>query len=158
MLIDSKTLEERYNKFIKKVVETGIVYALKNKKDVAVCPSNHFFYDEEEEEACPVLLFWSEEKRAKLCQKEEWAKYCVSQIALAEFLELWCLGMYDDGVVVGIEFDHKLFGYEQLPLDLLNDLIHQAEDTKTKLSFKNFESLSDLKNYLEEIEDEYDEA
>lgn len=154
MLIDSKTLEERYNKFVKKAIETQAVYALKDGKGVAVCPSNHFFYDEEEKDACPVLLFWSEEKRAKLCQKEEWAKYSVSQIPLAEFMELWCLGMYDDGVVVGLDFDHKLFGYEQLPLELLNDLIRQVESTQTKLSFRNFKLLADLKAYLEEIEEE----
>ncbi|MDO5105832.1 DUF2750 domain-containing protein [Capnocytophaga sp.] len=154
MLIDSKIIEERYERFVEKVVETGVVYTLKDKKGVAVCPSNHFFYDEAEEEACPTLLFWSEEKRAQLCQAEEWAKHRVEQIPLAEFMELWCLGMYDDGVVVGLDFDHNLFGYEQLPIDLVTDLIRQAEAAKTRFSFRNFKSLADLKTYLEEIEEE----
>ncbi|MDO5105835.1 DUF2750 domain-containing protein [Capnocytophaga sp.] len=134
--------------FIHKILATQKVFYLKNKKEVAVCPSNTFFI-EETGQPISVFPFWSDKKTAESCMKEEWQHYAVDEITLTDFMEFWCLGMYEDGVAAGIDFDENLCGEEQIPTELLLKIIDEAEKSDTKLIFKNFVSLKQLKNYLE---------
>lgn len=152
MLKDSLTIDKQYEHFIKKVVQTQVIFALEDNQGVAICGSNEF---ELNGEAVPVLLFWSEQSRANACRVEEWASYKIKEIPLNEFMENWCLGMYDDEVVTGIEFDANLFGREESPLQLLEDLIHEIKKTKSTISFKQFKSIPDMENYLNEIGDTF---
>ncbi|ATA88295.1 hypothetical protein CGC58_00230 [Capnocytophaga stomatis] len=134
--------------FIHKILENGLVFYLKNKKEVAVCPSNTFFI-EETNTPISVFPFWSDKLTAERCRKEEWENYEVSEISLADFMEFWCLGMYEDGVAAGIDFDENLCGEEEIPTELLKKIIDEVEKTNTKITFKNFKTLKQLKNYLE---------
>ncbi|GET46806.1 DUF2750 domain-containing protein [Capnocytophaga felis] len=134
--------------FIHKILENGLVFYLKNKKEVAVCSSNVFFI-EENNQPISVFPFWSSKLKAESCQKEEWKNYEVVEISLADFMEFWCLGMYEDGVAVGIDFDENLCGEEEIPIDLLKEIINEVEKTNVKITFKNFKSIKHLKNYLE---------
>ncbi|CEN52368.1 conserved hypothetical protein [Capnocytophaga canimorsus] len=68
-------------------------------------------------------------------------------------MENWCLGLYDDEVVSGIEFDANLFGREESSLQLLEDLIAEIKSTKATISFKQFKSVADMESYLSEIGD-----
>lgn len=151
MLQNTQILLDRYYSFVKKVVETEIIYTLEDNQSVAVCPSNKYELDEE---PVAVLVYWSEKAKALACQRDEWAEFVPKAIPLTEFMELWCLGMYDDEVVTGIEFDAQLFGYEELPLQLLKDLIHEVKEQKKKLIFKQFRSLQDFEMYLDDLEEE----
>ncbi|MFK8303250.1 DUF2750 domain-containing protein [Capnocytophaga stomatis] len=134
--------------FIHKILSTQKIFYLKNKKEVAVCPSNTFFI-EETEQPISVFPFWSDKKTAESCMKEEWQHYEVEEIPLTDFMEFWCLGMYEDGVAVGIDFDENLCGEEENPVDLLKKIINEIEKTNVKVTFKNFKSIKQLKNYLE---------
>ncbi|MDO4230109.1 MAG: DUF2750 domain-containing protein [Capnocytophaga sp.] len=136
-----------YKKFIEQIVENQIVFTLKDKKEVAVCPSAEFFV-EETGEPIAVFPFWSDEIMAKNCCQEEWADYQVDKITLSEFMEFWCLGMYEDGVAVGINFDANLCGAEEIPNQLLEDIITQIEKTSAKIKFQNFASINQLRNYF----------
>ncbi|MFJ1434472.1 DUF2750 domain-containing protein [Capnocytophaga canimorsus] len=150
MLQNSSTIDARYEHFISKVVQTQIIYTLEDKQGVAICGSNDFELDGE---PVPVLLFWSDKVLANACKVEEWASYDVKEIPLNEFMENWCLGMYDDEVVSGIEFDMNLFGKEESPLRLLHDLLEEVKSTKTAISFNQFKSVTDMESYLSEIGD-----
>ena len=68
-------------------------------------------------------------------------------------MELWVFGMCEDEVVAGLDFNNNLFGYEEHPLQLLKDLISEIEATKKKIEFRGFISLTDLKDYVQEIEE-----
>lgn len=152
MLQNSQSLIDSYKKFIKKVVQTEVIYCLKDEKEgVAVCNSNEF--RNEEGQDVPLLTFWSESALAKACQEEEWLKYKITEILLPEFMELWVFGMCEDEVVAGLDFNNNLFGYEEHPLQLLKDLISEIEATKKKIEFRGFTSLTDLKDYVQEIEE-----
>ena len=69
-------------------------------------------------------------------------------------MEDWCLSMYQDDIVAGINFSEDLYGHEESPIELLNALIAEVEANKVVLSFKGFTSLDDLKEYVKEIEAE----
>lgn len=147
---ENKIQKDQYNKFIDKIIQTKVIYTLIKEDEVAYCLSN--VYDTEQGEQALVFSYWSEEKKAQLCQKEEWKDYKIIQISLAEFIEGWCLGMAQEGIIGGIDFDEQLFGYEATALELLNDLIVKIEKKRQKITFKAFSSVQDLKDYIEETQ------
>ncbi|WP_250255751.1 DUF2750 domain-containing protein [Chryseobacterium sp. Marseille-Q3244] len=85
MLQDQITLKNRYKDFIKKVIETEIVYGLKDDKGYATSYSNDLEYDDGE--PVQIICFWSYVARAKSCVDKEWNRYEASSIPLNEFLE-----------------------------------------------------------------------
>ena len=63
---------------------------------------------------------------------------------LADFIENWCIGMNNDGLLIGIEFDQQMFGYESEPFDLILDLVAELKAQGKDLSFNNFAGVADL--------------
>ena len=152
---NKQELLDKYFHFIREVVASGIVYCLKDEKDyIASCTSSQFETQDDEDEEVGVLAFWSDKEKAQACKQEEWADYKISEIPLAEFMESWCLGMLEEDVVAGINFDTELFGYEEHPIHLLKTLIDEVEANDTKLEFQSFSSLNDLKDYVNDLEKE----
>ncbi|MFJ1473947.1 DUF2750 domain-containing protein [Capnocytophaga cynodegmi] len=137
-----------YDTFITQVIENKLLFTLKKNEEQAVCSSNDFII-EQTGEALAVFPFWSHKSLAESCKKEEWKSYQVSEIPLSEFIEFWCLEMYEDSIVAGINFDENLYGQEENPMELLKKIINEIEKSDTKITFKNFKSIKHLKNYLE---------
>ncbi|HCN50024.1 MAG TPA: DUF2750 domain-containing protein [Chryseobacterium sp.] len=149
MLQDHITIKNRHQDFITKICETETVYALKDEKGYATSYSNDLEY--EDGEPVQIICFWSDAARAKSCVEREWNHYEVSPIPLNEFLENWCLGMNIDGLMVGTNFDSKLFGYEAEPLELVLDIIEELKTEEKSLNLKKFESIDDLKKQIREV-------
>ncbi|MDR2236922.1 MAG: DUF2750 domain-containing protein [Chryseobacterium sp.] len=149
MLQDHITVENRHKDFIRKVCETEIVYALKDETGFAISYSNELEY--EDGEPVQIICFWSDEARAKSCIGQEWEHYEVSELALNDFMENWCLGMNQDGLVVGTDFDSNLFGYEAEPLEVILQIIEELKRTGKTLSLRKFESIDDLEAQIREI-------
>ncbi|WP_027068009.1 DUF2750 domain-containing protein [Maribacter sp. Hel_I_7] len=138
----SNIITNRYKKFIKTVCETDIVYALQNHEGFATSASVQ--YDDENDRPVGVLCFWAESGRAKSCSINHWANYQLTEIALADFIENWGVGMENDGILAGIEFDQNMFGYEAKPLDLILDLVAEIKTTKKSISLQKFNGIADL--------------
>jgi len=81
-----------------------------------------------------MICFWAEKVRAKSCAIDEWKKYKVTKIQLTDFIENWCIGMANDELLIGTQFDQNLFGYEANPLELILELILIGKN----LNFKKF--------------------
>tara|TARA_R110002153_G_scaffold121318_3_gene266839 strand:+ start:1439 stop:1897 length:459 start_codon:yes stop_codon:yes gene_type:complete len=138
----SDIITNRYQKFIKTVCETDIVYALQNHEGFATSASVQ--YDDENDRPVGVLCFWAESGRAKSCSINHWENYQLTEIALTDFIENWGVGMENDGILAGIEFDQNMFGYEAKPLDLILDLVAEIKTTKKSISFQKFDGIADL--------------
>lgn len=149
MLQDEITLQNRYKDFIKKVCETEIVYGLKDDKGYATSYSNDLEYDDGE--PVQIICFWSDAARAKSCVDKEWNRYDASPISLNEFLENWCLGMNNDGLLVGINFDSNLFGYEAEPLELALKVIEELKKNGKSFILRKFDNLEDMENQIREV-------
>lgn len=149
MLQDSITLKRRHQKFIKTVSESEIVYGLKNRNGFATSSSTQF----EDDNGNPIgmICFWSEKVRAKSCAQDEWRKYKVTEIPLVEFMENWCIGMANDGLLIGTQFDQNLFGYEVEPLDLILELTTELKSIGKELNFRKFDGIVDLEKQVKEI-------
>ncbi|MHC0444841.1 DUF2750 domain-containing protein [Flavobacterium sp. 3-218] len=137
-----------YEKFIKKVCETNIVYGLKNEMGFATSASNEL--EDEEGNPIEIICFWSEEIRAKVCSKNGWEDYKPVEIQLNDFIENWCVGMDNDGLLVGLNFDQNMFGYEIEGYDLILVLLAELKKTEKELEFQNYEGILDLENQVKE--------
>ncbi|MBU2941033.1 DUF2750 domain-containing protein [Lacinutrix sp. C3R15] len=146
MFQDSITLKNRHQKFIKTVSENGIVYGLKSKNGFATSSSTQF--EDDNGNSIGIICFWAEKVRAKSCAKDEWKKYKATEIPLAEFMENWCVGMANDGLLIGTQFDQNLFGYEVEPLDLIIELTTELKSIEKDLTFRKFNGIEDLEKQV----------
>lgn len=137
-----------HEKFIKKVCETNIVYGLKNEVGFATSSSNEV--KDKNGEPFKIICFWSEEIRARVCAKNVWKNYQTVEIELNNFIENWCIGMNNDGLRVGTNFDQNMFGYEIEGYDIILELINELKSSKKELKFKKFESIKDLETQIKE--------
>jgi hypothetical protein len=149
MFQDADLLEKRHKRFIAKICESEIVYALKNRKGFATSSSNHF--DDIEGNPVGMICFWGEKARAKSCIKEGWKSYKVHEILLADFLENWCIGMENDGLLVGTEFNQHMFGYETEPLELILEITQELKTLNKEILLKKFDGIYDLEEQVKDI-------
>lgn len=149
MFQDSITLKNRHLKFVKTVSKTEIVYGLKNKNGFATSSSTQ--YEDNDGNPIGIICFWSEKVRAKSCAKDEWEKYEVKEISLSEFMENWCIGMANDELLIGTQFDQNLFGYETEPLELIIELTNELKSIEKELSFRKFNGINDFEKQVKEI-------
>jgi len=107
--------QKRFNVFLERVAEHGLVWGLKSADGWCVCESNEY-------ENTVVMLFWPDKAYARQCAVEEWAHYQPAAIPLNEFLELWLPGLNEDGLLAGVNWNVELVGLEVEPEFLLEKL------------------------------------
>ncbi|MDF1549247.1 MAG: DUF2750 domain-containing protein [Bacteroidales bacterium] len=149
MLQNHITVKNRHKKFIKTVCESEIVYGLSNSEGFATSSSVH--YEDKNGEPIGIICFWAEKARAKSCIKDGWAEYQVTEIPLSEFMENWCVGMENDGLLIGTQFDQNMFGFEAEPLDLILGLTMELKSIGKDLNFRKFNGIYDLEKKVKEI-------
>lgn len=148
MTQDPTTFQNRYADFVQNVSESGIVYALKGDEGYATSYSSEI--EHEDGSAVQTVCFWSDEARAKTCIDNEWSEYHTDSLPLNDFLENWCLGMNMDGIIVGINFDHELTGFEAEPLELILEIITELKKTGKSPELRKFDSIDDLESQIQE--------
>lgn len=148
MTQDQTTLQNRYADFVKNVSESEIVYALKGDEGYATSYSSEI--EHEDGSAVQTVCFWSDDTIAKSCIENEWSGYNTDLLPLNDFIENWCLGMNMDGIIVGINFDNELTGFEAEPLELILEIIAELKKTGKSLELKKFESINDLESQIKE--------
>lgn len=154
MIQDSTIIEKRHKRFIKTVCKSEIVYALKNTKGFATSSSmNH---ENNKGEPIGIICFWAEKALAKSCIKDHWFTYKVVEISLTEFMEVWCVGMQNDGLIIGTEFDRNMFGHEAKPLELIIDLTAELKSVRKELNFKKFSEVNEIENRIKAIAENID--
>lgn len=149
MIQNSIVIEERHRLFIKEICESEQVVILDNGNGCAFAYSNE--WTDDNGNPIEVLCFWSDEKRASVCKKEEWSNYQVKKINLAEFLEAWCIGMANDGVLAGTNFDTNLFGFEIEPLELILEIITELKSINKEILLRNYNNLQEFENEVKEV-------
>jgi hypothetical protein len=137
MLPDSLTTQERHQQFIQQVVASNTVWGLSGEEGWAVSSSHH-------DENIDIILFWSDEEGAKAVAKEDWSNYAPVPIPLAEFLENWLVGMHQNQVMAGTNWNANLFGEEIAALKLIMEMIEAAKAAGAQLAFTKYADLADF--------------
>lgn len=149
MLQDAQLIESRHKRFIRTVCASEIVFGLENQDGFASSSSNH--YEDEDENPVGIICFWAERALAQSCIEQNWSDYKTVEIPLAEFMENWCVGMANDELLVGTEFDRNLFGYEADPLELILELSAELTSLGKDLHFHKYNGLADLTRQVKAI-------
>ncbi|MBV2128018.1 DUF2750 domain-containing protein [Arsukibacterium indicum] len=104
-----------YQKFVEEAKTHGVVWTLADGEDLLVVESVEF-------EETDVMPFWSNKADAQAHCSDEWADYKPEAIPLDVFCEGWLKEMYEDGVLIGTNWDESLNGPEVEPRELLESL------------------------------------
>ena len=124
-LQDRATTLANHARFIRRVVESGEVWALESEEGLAVCDSTQ---DDEAEEARDVIPFWSDRAYAQRAAAGEWAGFVPTLVALDEFIDRWLKGMHEDGALAGTNWDANNCGVEIEPAELARELVAALEE------------------------------
>lgn len=138
-----------HQEFIKKICETGVVWCLKNSEGLAT--SNSTIYEGRKGEPIGLFCFWSDKALAQDCVLDNWDDYTPNQITLSEFIEDWCLGISNDGYMVGSNFDQNMIGSEVDALDLIIALSKEIKAQKKEIKLKKFDHLNTLVDEIEKL-------
>lgn len=141
MLQDASTTKYKHQKFVERVIEFDTVWALESEEGWATSSSNEF-------ENVEVFPFWSDKAYAKALAKEEWSHYQPSVMPLSEFLENWLIGMHNDGLLVGTNWDANAFGQENEPLELALEIIRELKARNKALNFTKYDGLKDYESQI----------
>jgi hypothetical protein len=137
MLQDTANTESQYQLFIEKTAATKLVWGLLSKEGWA---NSHSTDDEE----VNVVPFWSDRALAKACARDDWRNFSPTSIPLAEFLESWCVGMADDGTLVGANWDAHMMGKERDALEVALDILNRLKSINSTLALKNYSSIDEF--------------
>ena len=111
----SEDFQENLDRFIVESLDNGCIWGLRDKQEQWAT------VDSEQAGDISVIPFWSCQQLAQVLCTEEWEIYTPVAIAIEEFLEDWLLGMHNDVLRVGANWNTNLDGEELEPLDLLEE-------------------------------------
>lgn len=135
--------------FVDEVMVSQQVFTAESKEGMAISNSSHF--NDDQGNPVGVFCFWSSKSKAKECCVDEWYDFVPVEISLATFIEDYCVGIYNDSLVVGINFDAQMFGIETDPIDLILMLLKEAKLRKLELDFEHFKDLDDIQSQIEKM-------
>jgi hypothetical protein len=145
MLTLEITAAEQHNRFIKRVIESGCVWALNTAAgDWVFSDSN-----KEGEEDRGVFLVWSDRAYAQRCAVEEWESYLPATIPLTEFLEAWCAGLHNNDELVGTNWDGALHGLEVEPLALALQILNALEKANKSLELRAYSTVTEFREQVQ---------
>lgn len=141
MFQDTSTIEYKHKKFIERVVDFGAVWGLESDEGFATSGSNDF-------EDAKVIPFWSDKAYASALSKEEWSNYKATSMTIADFMENWLIGMFNDGLLVGTNWDANLFGKEIEPLYLALQLTDELIAKGKTLTLNKYTDITDYQTQV----------
>lgn len=129
--------------FVKKIIKEEVVWYLSKDEGSACCPSI-------QSESLLVYPFWHRKREAVECAIQEWSGYTAKKIRLTEFLEVWCIPLFENDILLGIGFDKKMQGTEVHPLILLDQLIQeiQLQKKEPRIKLKLYDDLDQIKDEI----------
>ncbi len=114
---------KRAKKFIDEILETNVVYCLV-EEDGVLMSTSHDFHDDEGNPA-PLVPFWS---KSFIPYARKWGEGAeVDELSLETFVKGSLRNMNEDGIIVGVNWNQKGFGYECEAYSILENLA-KAED------------------------------
>lgn len=134
---NTEITNQSYNQFIEKTAASKLVWGLYDKKGWA---SSH----SAESEDIGLVPLWSERLLAKICAKDDWRGYKPTEIPLAEFLESWCIDLAENEILIGINWDANLLGWETSPLSIALDILNRLNTMQSAITFLNYSSLDEF--------------
>lgn len=131
---------------IQRICLSEWIYALKDDTSYASVESMY----ETDDDGLPIeaMCIWSSLEKAKENQIDYWSTYQIEKIALNDFLENWCIGMFTDGLIFCLELDLENDTQEVQPLNLAYQIAKLIQEGSQEIQFCKYQKISD---YIEKI-------
>ncbi|MAE54890.1 MAG: hypothetical protein CMK23_02755 [Porticoccaceae bacterium] len=101
------------SEFIERILDQGYLWGLADSE------MQHALVESLKYNETYVMPFWSKESGlAKICT-DDWQDYKPVKITSDSFLDDWLVGMHNDLLLIGLDWDTDLSGEEYEPLDIL---------------------------------------
>jgi hypothetical protein len=136
MMIQGKSFENNHKTFIENIVSSGQVWGVASNSGFVKTTSKEF-------ENVEVIPFWSDEQNAAAVIKNGWEQYSSRSIPLSEFLENWLVGMYNEDILVGTDWNINMTGEEHEPLELAIEIADKLIEAGQGQSFEKYKDIND---------------
>ena len=136
-------------KFISEVIESQTVFVIEDKDGVAV--SQSLLFQNEDGSPVSVICFWSDKDLASQSCVEDWQAYKPQEICLATYIEDYLVQIYNESLIVGLNFNPKMEGLEADPLNIIEHLVSEIKTKNIDLEFEHFKNLQDLEQQLKQL-------
>ena len=141
--METDTNNSALKKFITTAIENQQVWGLKSSEGWTVAMSNQY-------ENTQVYVFWDSQLNAAQCAKEEWQDYKPESIPLYEFLEDWCIAIFEENSLCGVQWNYDGCGDETEPMELAQALVQELRKTGTTIKFSKYPSLQKFANLIDQ--------
>ena len=135
-MVQGKSVEDNHKTFIDNVVSSGKVWGLASSSGFVKTTSREF-------ENAAVIPFWSDEQSAAAITKNGWEQYTPTSMPLSEFLENWLVGMYNEDILVGTDWNMDMTGDEHEPLELAVEIADKLIEAGHGQSFEKYKDIND---------------
>ncbi len=134
--------------FIEEIIQSGNVYALKTEENYASVES--LFENDDDGTPVEAMCIWSNNALAIKNIQEEWTDYTLEKIELNSFLEDWCVGIFNDGLVFCLNINNESEDpIEYEPLELAYAIAKQLVINNKEVQLENYNGLEE---YISTIE------
>lgn len=128
--------------FIEEIIQSGNVYALKTEENYASVES--LFENDDDDTPIEAMCIWSNNALTLKNIQEEWTGYVLDKIALSTFLEDWCVGLFNDGLVYCLNINNESEDpIEYEPLELAYAIAQQLLVKSKEIRFENYKGLEE---------------
>ena len=101
------------SEFIERILDQGYLWGLADSE------MQHALVESNKYNETYVMPFWSKESGFKKICTDGWQDYTPVKITFDSFLDDWLVGMHNDLLLIGLDWDSELIGEEHEPLDVL---------------------------------------
>ena len=133
---------KKYEDFIAGICNTKLVYTLKNEQGFATTSSIN--YEGAAGQKVPVVCFWSDLAMAQACCPGAWEDFEPVAYTLQGFLEQLCVWLASQGILIGVDFDDEMYGFEAEPPALIRDVMALLAESKIELPLEIFDNLEEV--------------
>lgn len=135
--------------FINEIINNQEVFILEDQNGIAF--SQSILFTSDNKQPVPVICFWSNVTNAKKASINDWDNFKTFSICLSTFIEDYLVQIYNDSLIVGINFDSEMIGLEIDPLDLILEILKKCKDKKINLDLEYFKNINDLENQVKQL-------
>lgn len=134
-------------KKIEQICLSQSIYVLKDEETYASVES--LFETDDEQLPIEAMCIWSSLEKAKNNQIDDWSNYQTVKISIEDFLENWCIGVFNDGLVFCLDLNLENDTVEIQPLDLAYQIAKKLQEQKQNIHLEKFK---DLFEFIQKIQ------
>lgn len=127
---------------IQQICASQCIFALKDNVSYASVESLYELDDDNQ--PIEAMCIWTSLDMAKEHLIEDWSEYKVESIPINDFLENWCLGIFNDGLVFSLNLDLEGNTVEIQPLDLAYKLALGLQEENQEIKLNKFQNIDEF--------------